>query len=142
MKKYFCDVCGAPMADCRDKMPDPGGPAAELCHLEDLCPRCDVLIREMDVAGLIMAELRRLTAPEPEVPTGLRGKGSKEKQAILAALEVYRKEKVGALSALAKRARVSEDELWSMLRREMVPLKTWRAVGRALEVDYEEEKTE
>lgn len=42
VKKYFCDVCGAEIAQGGNAPPSP---TAELCELEDLCPRCDGFAR-------------------------------------------------------------------------------------------------
>ena len=132
MKKYFCDVCGA-----------------ELCELEDLCARCDGLVRALDVSGLVMAELRRLIETKPEEPTppapapALKGKGAREKRAILAAVEAFRKEYgPGSLTTLAKLARVGEGELRDLISCEKVPLTIWRAVGRALGVGCAAEEAE
>lgn len=143
MKKYFCDVCGTELKT----VTAPPAPAAELCHLEDLCPRCDVLARGLDVSGLVMAELRRLIEEKPEEPAAVgpaqvpTGRGAKEKRAILAAVEAYRRKNApGSLTALAKQARVGEAELRDMISCEKVPLTTWRAVGKALGVAVAEEK--
>lgn len=132
MKKYFCDVCGVEMADCRDAMPDPDGPAIELCGLEDLCPRCEGLVQKLNVPDLILGELRRLVTakpekPEPPVPAPvLRGRWVKEKRTILAAVESYRREHgPGSITALAKLARVDEGALRDMISCEKVPLTTW-----------------
>jgi len=147
MKKYFCDVCGAET----ETSGNAAGAAAELCGLEDLCARCHGLALGLDAAGLALAELRRLAgrhgtaaahppeeavcaaAPAPSAPAGFTGRGAKEKREILAALEAYRKARgPGCLPELAKRARVREEELRTMLESGRVAYGKWQAVGRAL----------
>lgn len=149
MKKYFCDVCGIELPDGEKTLLAPPGSAGDLCGLEDLCPRCDGLVRGLDVSGLVMAELRRLIEAESEEPTpptpapALKGKEAKEKREILAAVERYRwKNGPGSLTTLARRARVSEVDLREIIMRGQVPLATWRAVGKALGVTGAAEETE
>lgn len=145
MKRYFCDVCGAETENSENA----AGPAAELCGLEDLCARCHELALSLDAAGLALSELRRLAgkhgtaaahpseeavpAPAPADLAGFTGRGAKEKREILAALEAYRKAQgPGCLPELARRARVREDELRTMLESGRVAYGKWLAVGRAL----------
>ncbi len=139
MIKYFCDVCGAET--------DAGGnapcsPASELCGLEDVCPRCEGLVRGLDASGLVLAELRRL-ARNPPVPEPIpdfvpvpAGRGAAEKREILAAVNTFRQERgPGAVPLLSKLAGVEESVLRDMIECHKVPLATWRKVGKALGVE-------
>lgn len=137
MIKYFCDLCGEETV-CNENA---AGPAAELCGLYDLCPRCHALAKGLDIAQLAMTDLRRLAAnaeaDAPEVDAipaaGITGRGAAEKRDILAALEGYRREHgFGCIPQLAQQAGVSEEALRDMIDRKKVPLSAWRAVGRAL----------
>lgn len=133
MKKYFCDVCGAETAG-GDNAPSIW--AAELCGLADLCPRCEGLVKKVDVSALVRAELRRMAAeqeapsPPTNPPPSPKGKADREKRDILAAVENFRQERgPGATLTLAKLAKVSESELRTMLACEPVPITVWRKVG-------------
>lgn len=46
MIKYFCDMRGTETANSDNA----AGPAAELCGLYDLCPRCCALAKGLDIA--------------------------------------------------------------------------------------------
>ncbi len=136
--KYFCDVCGAETANCDNS---PSSWAAELCGLADLCPRCEGLVKKVDVSALVRAELRRMVAeqeapsPPANPPPSPKGKAAREKRDILAAVENFRQERgPSATLTLAKLAKVSESELRAMLTCEPVPIATWRKVGGALGV--------
>lgn len=110
MKKYFCDVCGAEIAQGGNAPPSP---TAELCELEDLCPRCDGFARELDASALVLRELRRMAAKQ----------------------EAHRREHgPGSIPKLARLAKVAESELRNMISCAPVPIATWRKVGRALGV--------
>ena len=63
MKKYFCDVCGAELGEGGNAPPSP---AAGLCGLEDLCPRCEGLARKLDAGALVLEALRRMAEKRPE----------------------------------------------------------------------------
>lgn len=110
MTKCFCDVCGAEMPEGYHLHPAVV-PVADLCGLEDLCPRCDGLVIKMDAAALVLTELRRLAskaevdAPDTDIAPSpaLTGRGVREKRDIMAALEVYRKEQgPGCIPQLAR----------------------------------------
>ena len=84
MIKYFCDVCGAETAGGDNT---PSSWAAELCGLADLCPRCEGLVKKLDVSALVLAELRRMVAeqeaPSPSAnPPGPKGKAARENRAL------------------------------------------------------------
>lgn len=139
MKKYFCDVCGAETASGDNA---PSSWVAELCGLEDLCPRCESNARELNVAGLVLEALRRMAErtkepplPEPEPIPIIAGRNAQEKRKILAAIAAYRKEHgLGSIATLAKLAGVEESQLRDMIQCLPVPIALWRKVGRALEV--------
>lgn len=141
VKKYFCDVCGAEIAQGGNAPPSP---TAELCELEDLCPRCDGFARELDASALVLRELRRMAAkqeappppaPPDTAPPAPRGKAARGKREILAAVEAYRREHgPGSIPKLARLAKVAESELRNMISCAPVPIATWRKVGRALGV--------
>lgn len=107
MKKYFCDVCGSEISGKPEFALELGNQAAAVCGLEDLCPRCARLSQHLSVPELVLAELRRLaaeagkTAAPPKFPVAT-GRGAKEKNAILAALNAFRQERgPGAIPTLA-----------------------------------------
>lgn len=141
VKKYFCDVCGAEIAQGGNAPPSP---TAELCELEDLCPRCEGFDRELDASALVLRELRRMAAeqeappppaPPDTAPPAPRGKAAREKREILAAVEAYRGEHgLGSISTLARLAKVGEGELRDMISCAPVSIATWRKVGKALGV--------
>ena len=142
MKKYFCDVCGSEITGKPEFASELGNKAAEVCGLEDLCPRCCRLAHSLPVAELVLAELRRMAAkdevslaPPPAPPLEPTGRGAKEKRAVLGAIERFRQEHgPGAISMLADMAGVYEDEIRDMIICQTVPMASWRAVGKALGV--------
>lgn len=156
MKKYFCDVCGVDLPNWDDlTIPPKAGQAAAVCGLKELCPRCEGLTHRLDVPAVVLAELRRLVAEdervEPVPPSenetyepsaqvrSLTGHGAREKRAILAAIEAYRKEHgSGSIPALAELAKVKESVLRDMIQCLSVPIFEWRKVGKALGVEKEE----
>lgn len=135
MKKYFCDVCGVEIAEGGNAS---HSPAVDLCGLEDLCPRCEGLARDLDASALVLKELRRMAERNeepPAPPLPLTGRNAREKRAVLAAMEVYRRENgPGAVLSLAALAGVGESEIRDMISCAPVPIATWRRVGKALGV--------
>lgn len=141
MKKYFCDVCGAELAAGGKTLTASPDSVVTLCNLEDLCPRCEGLARELDASALVLKELRRMAAeqgapsPPANPPPDPKGKAAREKRDILAAVENFRQERgPGTTLTLAKLAKVSEGDLRAMIACEPVPIATWRKVGKALGV--------
>ena len=135
MIKYFCDVCGA---ETNVGGNAPRSPASDLCGLEDVCPRCEGLVRNLDTAGLVLTELQRLAQdpPAPAPGPGPMGRGSAEKREILAAVNIFRQERgSGAIPLLSKLAQVEESVLRDIIESRKVPLDVWRKVGKALGVD-------
>lgn len=148
MKKYFCDVCGAELPGWDNATMLEPSHAVRVCDLTELCPRCIIVARNLNVKTLVLAELRRLAAEKDEkaepAPQSApirspMGKAAKEKREILAAVEAYRKEHgPGAILKLAQLANVSESELRDMISCNPVPITIWRRVGKALGVEKEE----
>ena len=138
MKKYFCDVCGAGLAAGGKTLTASPDSVVTLCNLEDLCPRCEGFARELDVSVLVLKELRRMAERQgepPAPPPPLTGRNAREKRAVLAAVEAYRRENgPGAVLRLAALAGVGESELRDMISCASVPIATWRKVGKALGV--------
>lgn len=138
MKKYFCDVCGAELAAGGKTLTASPDSVVTLCNLEDLCPRCEGLAREPDASALVLKELRRMAERNEELPAPpppLTGRNAREKRAVLAAVEAYRREHgPGSIPKLARLAKVAESELRNMISCAPVPIATWRKVGRALGV--------
>ena len=146
MKKYFCDVCETDLPEWDDATVLEPTPAVVIGQLSELCPRCCALTRTFDAKALVRAELKRLAGEEEKAlelaklaPPSLRriiGGGAKEKRAILAAIEAYRKEHgLGSIRTLAERSEVNEGTIRAMLLCESVPIADWRKVGKALGVD-------
>lgn len=151
MKKYYCDVCGVELPEWNERSVIGLSPAADICALTELCPRCETLTFKLDVPAVIMAELRRLAAEderveptpsskneatEPSAPVRPpMGKAAREKRAILSAIAAYRKEHgPGSIPELARLSKVEESELRGMISCAQVPITTWRQVGKALGV--------
>lgn len=145
MKKYFCDVCGVELPEWNEISVIGFSPAADVCDLTELCPRCETLTFKLNISAVVLAELKRLAAAdegvEPAPPSapvtapGPKGKAAREKRAILAAIETFRKERgSGSIPALAELAKVKESVLRDMIQCLSVPILEWRKVGKVLGV--------
>ena len=148
MKKYFCDVCETGLPEWDDATVLEPTPAVLVGQLSELCPRCRALTRTFDVKALVRDELKRLvesskkdSAPPNSAPVpSPKGKAAREKRAILAAIETYRKvHGLGFIQTLAELSEVNESTIRAMLLCEPVQIADWRKVGRALGVDKADE---
>lgn len=149
MRKMFCDCCGA-------EVPTTTIPRSSPMGNLDLCPGCTELVAALDFRKTIMSELQsRLAAcarsegaPEgaldgfmPVSPSSVKGRYAPVKRAVLAAMEKKRAEfGLGYWDRLAEAAGVPRSVIDDMIERKHVKEAKWKAVARALGVDWPSEK--
>lgn len=148
MKRYFCDVCGEVLPDDYVPHKHGAGSMSDLCGCPDVCARCALATKRVNVRELLLAAWRAAASLDQKQAQPASRDGSPEameKREISERLISYRRTHgLGCLAKVSATIRcgdITDDVLRDVISGSAIlTMAQWRRISRALDKLANEER--